>query len=257
MYFKPQKLILSSQKYRLVVQELRRDTGLKKTLPKSWISDLIQESIKHRIPSVICNPALNNQKVSKCLIFFCFLFRIFSLIWRAWGLLKNGTGKESRSFARPCLAMWRNNSPSAWGHSTRTSTRFTSAPCSWTPTSPSCWPSGKKSLRWISWRPSHLLAMLTLPATVLPPSAALRLPEAAALALPTAAALPNQCLAEQKARTRRAVRHFLKGFRCSTSWRCLSDSWAAWGGQLRNRIRKQHSEGSEPLPPSKVNKLPT
>jgi hypothetical protein len=53
MYFKSQKLILSSQKYGLVVQELRRDMGLKRTLPRSWIPDLIQGSIKHRIPSVI------------------------------------------------------------------------------------------------------------------------------------------------------------------------------------------------------------
>jgi hypothetical protein len=52
---------------------------------------------------------------------------------------------------------------------------------------------------------------------VLPTAAALAFPSASALALLTAAALPNQCLAKQKVRTRRAVRHFLKGFRCSTS----------------------------------------
>ncbi len=103
MYFKPQKLILSSQKYGLVVQELRQDTGLDPGFDPGI----------NKVPDPICNPALNNQKVSKCLNFFCFLFRIFSLIWRAWGLLENGTGEESRSSARRCLAMWRNISPSA------------------------------------------------------------------------------------------------------------------------------------------------
>jgi hypothetical protein len=54
------------------------------------------------------------------------------------------------------------------------------------------------------------LALPTAPALPLPTAAALAFPTVAALALPTAATLPNQCLAEQKARTKRAVRHFFK-----------------------------------------------
>lgn len=60
-------------------------------------------------------------------------FRISFHIWRALGLLQNGTGEASRSFARLWLAMLTSISPSATTPLTPTSILYTWPPCFWIP----------------------------------------------------------------------------------------------------------------------------
>jgi len=145
---------------------------------------------------------------SHLLIYSFFLFRISSLIWRAWGRRGNGTGEESRSFARFYLGTWRSISASASSPSTRSLIPCTSAPCSSTPTSRRCWLSRKRNWPWIFWRPGHLWVMMA----------------AAERPLPSAAGPQQQSLFQRTTRARRAVPPPLKGLDSSSLWSFQADS---------------------------------